>query len=98
MTNADQQLSSDSAESAAPSELVTYDKDGDLTVRVGPKLKPYRIDSKTLCRSSPIFKKMLYGGFAESRPSNGSDWTIALPDDHCRSIGFYLASSMGLSR
>ncbi|KAK1963416.1 hypothetical protein LY78DRAFT_641532 [Colletotrichum sublineola] len=72
--------------SAAPNELVVYDKDGDLTIRVGSRLRPYRVDSKTLSRSSPVFKRMLFGGFAESRPSDGGDWVVDLPDDRSASM------------
>ncbi|KAK1992788.1 hypothetical protein LX36DRAFT_694070 [Colletotrichum falcatum] len=66
---------------AVPGNLVVYGEDGDLTIRVGPGLDAFRVDSKTLSRSSVVFKKMLFGGFAESRPSDGSDWVVDLPDD-----------------
>ncbi|KAK1584932.1 uncharacterized protein LY79DRAFT_279731 [Colletotrichum navitas] len=72
--------------SAVSNELVTYDQDGDLTIRVGPSLNPFRVDSKTVSRSSLVLKRMLFGGFAESRPSDGSDWVVDLPDDDCASM------------
>ncbi|KAK1981485.1 hypothetical protein LZ30DRAFT_592637 [Colletotrichum cereale] len=91
-TNADQPSSDADRKPplVAPSELVVYDKDGDLIICVGPESRRYRIDSKTLSRSSPVFKKMLFGGFAESRPSDGGDWTVDLPDDDSTSMDIML--------
>ncbi|KAK8112947.1 Nuclear pore protein-like protein [Apiospora sp. TS-2023a] len=40
----------------------------------------FQVCSRTLARSSPVWKKMLFGGFAESKPKEG-DWIVSLPDD-----------------
>lgn len=71
-------------------ETEHIDKDGDLALEVEciyqgeePWKKRFVVCSKTLARASPVFKKMLYGGFAESKkPTEGGDiWTVQLPDD-----------------
>ncbi|KAK2044248.1 hypothetical protein LZ31DRAFT_566043 [Colletotrichum somersetense] len=100
MTNTDQPSSdADSeSESVAPNEPIVYDEDGDLTILVGPEpdVPQYRVDSKTLSRSSPVFKKMLFGGFAESRPSNGKDWVVHLPDDDFSSMEIIFSIAHGV--
>ncbi|KAK7963988.1 hypothetical protein PG996_008324 [Apiospora saccharicola] len=40
----------------------------------------FQVCSRTLARSSPVWKAMLFGGFAESKPKEG-DWIVSLPDD-----------------
>ncbi|KAI0144673.1 hypothetical protein GGR57DRAFT_481649 [Xylariaceae sp. FL1272] len=45
----------------------------------------YMVDSRALARASPVWKKLLYGGYAESKPANAltaSDWVVELPEDH----------------
>lgn len=49
----------------------------------------FRVCSRTLARSSPVWEKMLYGRFAESKPS-GSDWVVELPDDDAEAIELLL--------
>lgn len=60
------------------------DKDGDLVLWVGKELpsptKEYLVCSSAMRRASPVWKKMLFGGFRESKPAEG-DWVVALPDD-----------------
>ncbi|KAK8062615.1 hypothetical protein PG997_014712 [Apiospora hydei] len=42
----------------------------------------FRVCSQAMARASPVWKRMLFGGFAESKPpKEGVDWTVALPDD-----------------
>ncbi|RYP08552.1 hypothetical protein DL765_008736 [Monosporascus sp. GIB2] len=46
------------------------------------KAVTYIVCSKTLSRSSPVWKRLLYGGFAESKkPEAGGQWTVCLPED-----------------
>ncbi|KAK7911813.1 hypothetical protein PG985_014294 [Apiospora marii] len=42
-----------------------------------------------MARSSRVWEKLLYGGFAESCPA-GSDWVVDLPDDDAEAIKFLL--------
>lgn len=41
----------------------------------------YVVCSKTVARASKFFKRLLYGGYAESKPVDGGQWTVHLPDD-----------------
>ncbi|KAK7959773.1 uncharacterized protein PG986_004627 [Apiospora aurea] len=42
----------------------------------------FRVCSRAMARASPVWKRMLFGGFAESKPpKEGGDWTVTLPDD-----------------
>jgi hypothetical protein len=61
-------------------ETTYFDPDGDLNLHVGPDAMTYVVCSRSLSRASQVFKKMLYGGFAESKPAQG-DWNVQLPDD-----------------
>ncbi|RYP11059.1 hypothetical protein DL764_000287 [Monosporascus ibericus] len=46
------------------------------------KAVTYIVCSKTLSRSSPFFKRLLYGGFVESKKLEaGGQWTVYLPED-----------------
>ncbi|KAI1481430.1 hypothetical protein F4774DRAFT_375338 [Daldinia eschscholtzii] len=71
------------------------DPNGDLCLTVGPQAAEFIVCSKTLARSSPFFKKMLYGGFAEGKktqPENGksSDWVVKLPEDNVAAMTIIL--------
>lgn len=65
---------------------LSFDDDGDLYLLVGAARHSYRVCSRALSRASPVFSRMLYGGFAESKPARGT-WTVALPEDNA--IAFY---------
>ncbi|KDN59970.1 hypothetical protein CSUB01_10311 [Colletotrichum sublineola] len=76
-------------------EIITFDPDGDLYLHVGtdvePLTKTYLVCSKALSRASRVFKKMLYGCFAESRPSDGKyAWTVDLPEDRQEALELML--------
>ncbi|KAK8001279.1 hypothetical protein PG991_013501 [Apiospora marii] len=40
----------------------------------------FRVCSRTMARASLVWKKMLFSGFAESKPKDG-DWIVSLPED-----------------
>ncbi|TDZ72080.1 hypothetical protein CTRI78_v001464 [Colletotrichum trifolii] len=68
------------------SPTIYLDDTGDLRLRVGGDIDEHPQDfvvcSRTLGRSSPVLKMMLFGGFAESRPAeNAGEWTVELPED-----------------
>ncbi|KAI1348545.1 hypothetical protein F5Y01DRAFT_292100, partial [Xylaria sp. FL0043] len=49
--------------------------------------------SRALSRASRVWRTLLYGGFAESKPSfasSASDWVVKLPEDDPRAMGFIL--------
>ncbi|KAK2016779.1 hypothetical protein LZ32DRAFT_635712 [Colletotrichum eremochloae] len=55
------------------------DPRGDLTFRVDQK--DILVCSRTVARSSTVFRAMLFTGFAESKPEGESTWIVDLPDD-----------------
>jgi hypothetical protein len=67
---------------------VTYlDSSGDLRLQVGPEKENYVVCSKTMERTSAVWKKMLTGGFAESKPLNPeTEWVVTLPEDKPESM------------
>lgn len=65
--------------------MIPMDPDGDLTLEVGADIKGqqgtrFLVCSSTLRRSSPVFKKMLFGPWVDSKPEAG-EWVVALPED-----------------
>jgi len=53
----------------------------------------YIVCSKTVARASRAWKRLLYGGFAESKPashSTPSDWVVKLPHDNPESMEIIL--------
>ncbi|KAK4224311.1 hypothetical protein QBC38DRAFT_485686 [Podospora fimiseda] len=65
---------------------VILDTDGDLFLRIGSDLSPdspvtFRVDPFTLRRTSGVFKSMLFGPWAESKPLDNSPWIVDLPED-----------------
>lgn len=57
------------------------DHDLRLEVREGEKQASFLVCSGTLATASPIFKRMLFGGFSESKPARG-EWVVQLPDEN----------------
>ena len=69
---------------------IEFDRRGDLTLRVGPPdaitSNSFLVCSRTLARTSPVFDRMLYGTFAEAKPTDDADvnpkhWVVDLPAD-----------------
>jgi len=64
-----------------------FDDKGDLTLIVGENEERFRVCSRALARHSPVFKTMLFGGWAESSQSattttgKARSWEVELPDD-----------------
>ncbi|OIW30062.1 hypothetical protein CONLIGDRAFT_669810 [Coniochaeta ligniaria NRRL 30616] len=72
------------------SEIIIFDPDGDLELQVKCKDDfhghvSWRVCSKALARASPIFKRMLYGSFAESKPAAGK-WVVTLNERDYHSL------------
>lgn len=61
---------------------IYLDSSGDLRLRVGPEQQNFVVCSKTMERSSTVWKTMLSGGFAKSRALNtDKEWVVTLPED-----------------
>ncbi|OIW30068.1 hypothetical protein CONLIGDRAFT_644092 [Coniochaeta ligniaria NRRL 30616] len=61
---------------------MVFDSEGDLRFEVGEGVRKIActVCSRSVARASPVFKTMLFGGFAESKPSEGA-WVVQLPED-----------------
>lgn len=71
-----------------------YDDNGDLVLLVGHQTEgSFRVCSRTLARASEVFRKMLFGGFMESRSRyhNDTDWEVKLPEDNADAMGIFLS-------
>ncbi|KAI1802631.1 hypothetical protein F4811DRAFT_572819 [Daldinia bambusicola] len=69
-------------------QLREFDRRGDVRLRVGQNRDSvaviFTVCSRSLARVSPVFDRMLYGGFAEGRSNHGKDgdgWVVNLPED-----------------
>ncbi|KAK3903709.1 hypothetical protein C8A05DRAFT_14336 [Staphylotrichum tortipilum] len=86
---------------SSPSPHITpiiIDPLGDLTLLVGADHTddaPVRIQvsSGALRRASPVFHAMLFGGWRKSRPADGSDWVVDLPDDRALAMQIMLGAA-----
>lgn len=63
------------------SSPIVLDDLGDLRLEVGEHKKAFIVCSRAMARSSPVFRSMLYGGYAESKPTEGQ-WVVHLPEDN----------------
>lgn len=70
--------------SAAETRPTIYiDMDGDLRLRVADgdsDVQDYIVCSAAMRRASQVWKKMLFGGYKESRPVD-CEWLVSLPED-----------------
>ncbi|KAI0836447.1 hypothetical protein F5Y06DRAFT_305218 [Hypoxylon sp. FL0890] len=73
---------------------VVIDPDGELSLTVGRQERvTFVVCPKTLARASPFFKRLLYGGFAESiRPDRNieKEWNPELPEDSPEAMEIFL--------
>lgn len=74
------------AEVNVPPPRCYIDLEGDLCLVVGSLGAEFVVCSKTMARSSPFWKKMLYGDFAEGKKSQSrggkGEWVVKLPEDN----------------
>ncbi|KAK4193210.1 hypothetical protein QBC35DRAFT_543089 [Podospora australis] len=83
--------------------LYEMDPDGDLLLIVGNPtiMSPnvgseeaaatFRVCSSALRRQSPVWKAMLFGPWKESKPTDGSEWIVKLPNDKLSAMKVLLA-------
>lgn len=73
--------------------IIEIDTRGDIQLNISePNSKHHAIFkacSRTLSRTSPVFDRMLYGNFIESKASK--DWKVNLPHDKAISMEHYLS-------
>ncbi|KAB5531384.1 hypothetical protein GE09DRAFT_1252067 [Coniochaeta sp. 2T2.1] len=77
-----------------PPDVTTtvFDPDGELRLDIGPYSLPVLscvVCPRTISRASNVFKRMLYGGFSESKPKEG-EWVVKLPEDDPDAMTFVL--------
>ncbi|KAI1091186.1 hypothetical protein F5B19DRAFT_287259 [Rostrohypoxylon terebratum] len=70
------------------------DPKGDLCLEVGHLAAEFVVCSRAMARSSPFWKKMLYGEFAESKSAQPKDgktpWVVKLPEDNSAAMSIIL--------
>lgn len=74
-------------------QTVIVEEDGDLHLGVGHEggeLTTYVVCSRALARHSPVFKAMLFGDFAEARPTDGSQWVVEVSEDNHEMFPIFL--------
>jgi hypothetical protein len=62
---------------------IMVDDDGDLRLVVGVDRRGFVVCSRSVARASRVFKRMLSGGFRESRQATETlaPWVVELPED-----------------
>lgn len=76
-----------------PVPVEVLDPRGDLTLVAGHPGIKFRVCSRALARSSPVWDVMLFGSFSEGQDqqkSGDDDWTVTLPDDSPDSLRILL--------
>ncbi|KAK4032528.1 hypothetical protein C8A01DRAFT_41027 [Parachaetomium inaequale] len=69
-----------SGQDTTANRCVIVDPDGDLLLRTATT--SFNVCSAALRRASPVFKAMLFGPWAESKPTGaGEQWVVSLPED-----------------
>ncbi|KAB5563000.1 hypothetical protein GE09DRAFT_766920 [Coniochaeta sp. 2T2.1] len=61
-----------------PEQDITFDQRGDLQLIVND-YHTFTVCSRALARASPVFDRMLYGGFSETKPLEG-EWIVNLSE------------------
>ncbi|KAK7444601.1 hypothetical protein Landi51_08413 [Colletotrichum acutatum] len=64
----------------------------------GDATQSFIVCAKALARHSPVFKRMLFGGFKKSKPSksDSDDWVVELPGDETKPFEILLDIIHGL--
>ncbi|KAI1084884.1 hypothetical protein F5B20DRAFT_568166 [Whalleya microplaca] len=85
-----------------PTQFTNFDHRGDIKLRVGRQddstAVVFTACSRSLARVSPVFDRMLYGGFAEARSNQANDamdWIVNLPEDKAAPMAVLLSITHG---
>jgi hypothetical protein len=76
-----------------PISVEVLDPRGDLSLLAGQPGVMFRVCSRSLARSSPVWDAMLFGPFSEGKEQQDDDdegWTVRLPDDNPDSLRILL--------
>ncbi|KAH7123002.1 hypothetical protein EDB81DRAFT_665774 [Dactylonectria macrodidyma] len=83
-------------------QSIEFDPHGDVKLQVGPREDSgqimFTVCSRTLARVSPVFERMLFGNFAESRPNtlnSKNEWIVKLPADKAGPLALFMYISHG---
>jgi len=78
------------------SENTVFDPRGDIKLCVG-ETDPatFTACSRALARTSPVFERMLFGRFVESKPSDDVEWLVKLSEDKPGAMSIFLRISHG---
>ncbi|KAF5542402.1 hypothetical protein FNAPI_9979 [Fusarium napiforme] len=77
-------------------ENIVFDPRGDVKLCVGETDSvTFAACSRALARASPVFERMLFGQFMESKPPNGDDWLVELPENEPKALSTFLHISHG---
>lgn len=84
-------------DASSPQPTLVFDQNGDLRLCVDKdqNKQDMLVDSRALCRASPVFRKMLGGSFAEKKPNIG-EWRVCLPDDKSGPFSILMDITHGL--
>ncbi|SPN99147.1 related to nuclear pore protein [Cephalotrichum gorgonifer] len=74
------------------------DTDTDTDTDAGADPVTFLACSRALARASPVFARMLYGEFAESRHREGGEWMVDLPNDKAQPMRIFLDIAHGRFR
>ncbi|KAI8963164.1 hypothetical protein F5Y11DRAFT_167532 [Daldinia sp. FL1419] len=83
-------------------QLTEFDRRSDVKLRVGDgdsENVVFAVCSRSLARASPVFDRMLYGGFAEGQSNQAKDcngWVVNLPEDKPAAMSVLLSIIHGL--
>lgn len=65
---------------------IDIDPEGDLLLSTASNHKRFRVSSPVLRLQSPVFKRMLFGSWKESKPEDEEEWIVELPEDSARPL------------
>jgi len=89
----DASATSDNTVTNERGQPLVFDQDGDLRLVIGEGADQVSciVCSKSMARASRVFKSMLFGGFAESKPqAKNAKWVVHLPEDDIGAMTVFL--------
>ncbi|KAJ4419908.1 hypothetical protein N0V85_000795 [Neurospora sp. IMI 360204] len=78
----------------AEESMVKIDPKGNLILEAltdESKIKKFRVCSRALRRQSPVWERMLFGPWKESKPTDKKEWVVQLLDDPAHPLEIVLS-------